>query len=592
VSREPVPGGTRPQPATGPDADTTAAAWRRRAAALLPPLVVAVVTAAAFRNAAPDALVLDDLVYVPAVERCSLAGLFTEIPWAPLGLGGPYRPLSMGSICLESGTLAQRPSGHHRVNVNLHVLTTVLLYALALVLLGTLRPGDSVGTRRLAAAGAALVFGLHPVHTEAIDAIFNRSEILATAVVLAGLLFFAHRLDRSPVAAWSGLAVAYLLALLCKESGASLPLVVVLWIAVRERAGGLRAIVRRALPVVSLALPLAIYLVLRERALATVGSTIPLAALHEETPTLARRLALAISTVADGLRLMVWPWPLRASYDVYEPHAVVWSALALTTLAVAAIVLWRRIPALGFGLFAFVGALVVSSRLVTDPTVAGFAERFLYLPSAGLALALAVGLAAAMARVGALPVVVSVGMVVALLGTLTWQRNWDWRDDVALWEHDVAVAPANGVAWMQLTTKLLNRGDAARVVALCGEHLPDVQPENGQFLNNCGLAAKSLERFDEAERMFRRAIAIGEGTNVYANLGGLLARQGRLAEAEQVFEEAMARETSEAMRQVRRGQMLVIVHPERVAEARAAFEEALRIQPGFKPAESWLARLR
>jgi Flp pilus assembly protein TadD len=119
-----------------------------------------------------------------------------------------------------------------------------------------------------------------------------------------------------------------------------------------------------------------------------------------------------------------------------------------------------------------------------------------------------------------------------------------------------------------------------------------VRPENGQFLNNCGLAARQLGRMDEAERDFRRAIALGEGTNVYANLGSLLARQGRTAEAEQVFEEAIAREPSEPMRLVRRGQMLAVVHPERADEARAAFAEALRIQPGFKPAESWLARLR
>jgi len=110
--------------------------------------------------------------------------------------------------------------------------------------------------------------------------------------------------------------------------------------------------------------------------------------------------------------------------------------------------------------------------------------------------------------------------------------------------------------------------------------------------NNCGLAAKTLGRYDEAERMFRRAIALGDATNVYVNLGAMLARVGRRDEAEQVFEEAIAREQSEAMQHVRRGQMLAIVHPERVGAARAGFEAALPVSPGFKPVESWLARLR
>src|SRR5581483_11604080 len=487
----------------------------------------------------------------------TLSGLFQRVPWASEGLGGPFRPLSMGTICLEAALHGMSARGFHLTNVALHLAVTLLAYVLALEIVrgraGTIAP--------VAAAGAALVFGVHPVHTEAVDSIFNRSEVLATLWTLAGLLWLWRLADRRPTVAWVGAGVAYAGALLSKESGVSFPALAILMIVLRHAGEGWRAIVRRATPVATLLVPLGAFLLLRAR------------------------------TLADALGLLVWPSPLRASYDVYEPHAVAAATIALAALVTVAIVLWRDAPIVGVALAWLLTALLVSTRLVTGLSVAPFAERFLYLPSVGPALALAAGLGALGARAGRLAVVVPALALALALGLVTRQRNLDWYSDVALWEHDVAVAPANGTAWMQLTSSLLARGEHARIARLCAEHAGDPSPENGQFLNNCGLAAKALGRYEDAERLFRRAIALGEGTNVYANLGGLLARLGRPAEAETIFEQAAARETDEAMRHVRRGQMLAIVHPDRGAEARAEFQAALRVSPGFKPAVSWLERI-
>jgi Tfp pilus assembly protein PilF len=144
---------------------------------------------------------------------------------------------------------------------------------------------------------------------------------------------------------------------------------------------------------------------------------------------------------------------------------------------------------------------------------------------------------------------------------------------------------------MFLTTNLLDLNEYARAARICGEHLADASPENGQFLNNCAVAMDATGRADEAERLFRRAIALGEGTNVYANFGRFLGRLGRREEAQAVFEEAIARETGDAMRHVRRGQMLATVHPEDPDAAKAEFEAALRVSPGFRLAIVWLDSL-
>jgi tetratricopeptide (TPR) repeat protein len=79
------------------------------------------------------------------------------------------------------------------------------------------------------------------------------------------------------------------------------------------------------------------------------------------------------------------------------------------------------------------------------------AERFLYLPSIGFCVAVAVLLCAAGERIArsrpiarwALPAV-----VVLALGARTYARNADWHDELSLWRSTVAVSPASFKAHM------------------------------------------------------------------------------------------------------------------------------------------------
>ena len=163
----------------------------------------AAMAALVFANAVGNGFVLDDrgiIVGNPLVTSPATAWRAFALPYWPVELGGgQYRPLGIVSFALDWLISGGDARWFHAVNVLWHVAATVLVWLLAAELLAP-----------MAAAFAALVFAVHPVHVEAVSSVVGRLEPMATVFILLALL--AHR-KRSY---WAPLWFA--LALLAKES--------------------------------------------------------------------------------------------------------------------------------------------------------------------------------------------------------------------------------------------------------------------------------------------------------------------------------------------------------------------------------------
>src|SRR6185436_16880949 len=95
--------------------------------------------------------------------------------------GNLYRPFAVLTYAAQFALHGVRPAGYHVVNVLLHALASVLLLLLVRAILDDAR----------VAFAAALLFAVHPIHTEAVSNIVGRAEVLALAGTLACALFFA-----------------------------------------------------------------------------------------------------------------------------------------------------------------------------------------------------------------------------------------------------------------------------------------------------------------------------------------------------------------------------------------------------------------
>lgn len=574
----------------------------------LAPLAVAVVTAIAYANISADVLIHDDRFFYPSpspLDGSAIAGFFRRDVWGPAtGVPGLYRPLLLLSLAIDTALFHGSALAAHRVNIALHVAATLAVYAFVRALLRTV-PAYGPRLAAITAASAAVLFGVHPIHTEAVDSIFNRSEILATICALGALGALWRWEERRRLLAWSAASVLYMAGLFFRESAVSLPALAILLLALMRPERGLG--LRRFAPVLLLLPPFLIYLPLRQAALAAAPlSSLPPLGENAAPAGVAGRAAFTVASLAEYVRMVIWPHPLRVSYEDYAGGGVALAVLLLVGLVGLAVVAGRRAPVVALGIGFFYLALVPSTRLLTDPgveiavgghvlfhpglAVVPLAERIVYLPSAGLVVPVAFGLAALARRRGA---GLAVGLAVALtavLTPLTWTRNAQWRSSLALAEAEVRGGPGNGDAWRMYVGVLLDQGSNAEIVGICDRE-GSAHPRSAQLQNSCGSAYSTVGRLEDATLAYRRAIDAGLVTAGHANLGRTYARMGRAVEAEAEFRLAADAEKDPAMHHYRVGQLLERFHPDRLDEAAAEYRQALALREGYAAAREALRRI-
>jgi hypothetical protein len=568
--------------------------------------MVAVVTVAAFSNADHDTFVNDDKFFTiqsGSLNLQSVGKFFQEHAWSASGVSSDiYRPLLLLSLTVEGLIHGGQARSFHLTNIALHVGTTLLLLRVLLKLLGDTKAA------RLPAAMAALIFGLHPIHTEVVNSIFNRSEMLSTLGVLGATAVVLHWSQTHPYRAWGAAAGIYFAALLCRESAAPLP-VLVLIVLVSQRSDiaftrdGLRRLARALAPALILLVVTGVYLLIRQVALATPTGLDISAALPEidpPPPALApafdglqwlSRLGNSLRMLREGARLVLWPHPLRAIY--YDlGNGGPWNALVIFCFTLALTIPIRKTaPGILLGLAFFCVALLPSTRFLSGGSSHAIAERYLYLPSVGLSLTLAFLLQKWMTGAPRWLPVGAIGGIAAVFFSLSVTRNADWRSEVTLWEAEARATPQHAEPWQFLVIAYRQSGRLADAGRICDAQL-EPHAKDGILQTNCGVIYDDLNRTREAEAAYQRAITAGQGAMAYANLGRFYARIGRPKDAEGAYRQAVQVETNPARRHYRQGQFLLRFYPARTEEAKAEFERALELQPRFGPARAALEGLR
>jgi Flp pilus assembly protein TadD/uncharacterized membrane protein len=455
--------------------------------------------------------------------------LFVSDYWAPTTKSGLYRPLTTLTYALNFAVAGHRPGPYHAVNVLLHALAS------ALVLLVCLR---LTGDRTLALA-TALLFAVHAVHTEAVNGIVGRAELLSTSFFLCSLLLYLGPDDRKghPSApAYLGSLATYALSLLSKENAITLLGVIVCYDVLYrgdprrrlfERARRVFAVRWRSVYLGFVLVTLG-YLALRHLVLVDAALLPPTSrvdnALIELAP--AWRVLNALQVALRYLWLLVFPLHLSYDYSYHQipmlkslgnPRSLLVFGGIVTALAIG-VIAYRRSRTLCFALaFGIVTFSIVSNLVVPIGTL--MAERLLYLPSVGFCLALVLVLRALTHRLPLSPrraqacFWVALAVLVSLHAARTTVRNGDWASQERLLLHDLAVSPAS----------------------------VKVQSNAGLILLAQGHTEESIEHF-------RRAIEIdpqhGSG---YGGLGDALLHLGREKEALEAYEAALQRPLKDAL---------------------------------------------
>ena len=517
------------------------------------PLAAALIVLAAvvaFANGLSGPFIIDDKTSIPENPHIRKLWPLSDVLVAPPDSTVARRPVVILTLALNHAVNGLDPRGYHVVNVLLHALNALLLFALVR---GTLARAALRERAVPIALAVALLWAVHPLQTEAVTYVIQRTELLMAFFLLATLWSFVRSLESPRPGAWQALAVAACAAgMASKEAMAAAPLVVLLWDRVFA-AGSFREALRRR-PLLYGGL-FGTWLLLGALIVATPSATIGFGHAHLTAWDYAWTQC---GVILHYLRLTVWPhplvidytgWPIARSVAVAAPAA----ALLLVLLVATAWALVRH-PALGFVGAWFFLLLAPSSSIV--PIVSEVAaERRMYLPLAAPILLAVLGADAALTRFARADLrralgAVLLGLVAVVLAALTVRRNADYASEVAILSDLVAKRPDNARAHYHL-----------------------------------GVLFERASRLADAERAYAEAVRADPHYGpAQLNLGVMRARQGRVGDAIAGYRDAVAQNPRDAS--LRNNLGVMFASRGELDEAIAHYEEALRLRPDYPDAHA------
>lgn len=452
-------------------------------------LFAAAVAITVYINSAWNGFALDDTFIVEMNSRVhditDLRSIWLTPYWTFYGPElGLWRPLTIFLFAVQWAIGDGAPWVFHAVNIGLHALATVLVFMLL-----------ERFTAALPAFAGALVFAVHPVHTEAVANVVGQAEIVGAIAVFGACLVHSGRAPGMSVS-WPrrfALMALFLAGLATKESTVVLPgLLVVIDFAQRRVRPSLRSVADYAdamlMPIVLLSATLAAYLLVRfdvmGGTLTGVDAAPALPYLREEF-----RVLNALRAFPEFLRLLFLPMDLASDYspamilpvETVRPMVVLGAVLLGVITILALLTPW--LPAVGFAPAWFLLGIITVSNLFF-PIGVLVAERTLYMPS----LAVSALIAFAWHRAGPhasssmrrlVPVLLV--LVLAAGAVRTWIRNPDWKSTPAVWDALYRDSPESYRAqWVQASLFA-----AAGNIQRAREHYElayRIYPRDGHFL--------------------------------------------------------------------------------------------------------------
>ena len=522
-------------------------------------LSIVVLGVAAYANSLEGPYLFDDEASV--VNNRSIRCLWP--PWQA-AWGTPEspmagRPLVNFSLAYNHALGGLDPRGYRAFNLAVHVLCAIVFFAIVDRTLQSARLAQRFGRRGVGIASAcAILWLLHPMHTECVNYITQRTETMMALCYLLTMYCALRADDRSTRWRWSIAAVGACAAgMACKEVMVSAPVMVLLYDWTYRSTNFRQTLVCRWPLYAGLAATWAVL-----AALMLTGPRSTSVGFHLGVSAFQYALNQCVILV-DYLRLVFWPnpvildygYPLELTFAEVAPYAA-----ALAILVTASFAAMVRRPAVGFPAVWFFVVIAPTSSFVPIVTEVG-AERRIYLPSTGLIALIAVCACWLLTRAnkvltrrgagvggksGTLPRRVGATFAVVLGAVMllaTAHRNVAYQNPLGLWQTSIEAMPQNPRAHLSV-----------------------------------GSAEAEAGRLDEALEHYRRALLIKpDFAMAHFDLGNLYLDRGHLDDAIRSYESAAQYDPGMAAAWNQMG--IVLATQGNHEEAITKYDEALRIDP-------------
>ncbi len=524
-----------------------------------PLLIYAALTAliliAFFQVFQNDFVSYDDDEYVTENKHVRPGLTAESIRWAFGSLHGGtsyWHPLTWLSHMLDCHLFGLDPSWHHLTNIILHIINTLLLFALLRAMSGELWPSAFV----------AVVFAIHPLRVESVAWVAERKDVLSTffwMLTLAAYFRYTRNPDKKK---YLVVALAFILAMMAKPSVVTLPFVLLLldyWPLQRMRYPNWLAsiadnglddanngkqrsflyLLTEKIPMIVFSIPLSIVTLIAQH---DVGAMVPSDAL-----SFTARAANAMCSYMRYIGKMAYPTKLAVLYPYPAGGIPLWQVLsalaALVLISLTVIYIGTRRKYLITGWFWYFGTLVPVIGLIQVGSQA-MADRYTYVSAIGISIIIA------------------------------WTAsqisiNWPRRKTI------LTFAASAGILAMMLSTH--NQVKHWQNSKTLFKHAIDVTEDNVFMLGNYGNALAEDGKTEEAIEYIRQAVAISPNwSNGHTDLAHTLYLAGRLDEADKRCQIALNIEPSEKAYYV---QALILNARQEHAQALDIYHKSIELKP-------------
>ncbi len=527
---------------------------------LLPVLIIGAGVAAYF-NSFDGSFVLDDGRYIENNLRIRQL-------WPPLDVLSGRRPVLDLSLAINYAIGELHVGSYHAFNLLIHILAALTLYGIVrrTLLLKPYRDRFVLSSRSLALS-AALLWTVHPLNTQSVTYLIQRSESLMGLFYLLTLYCVIRAADESRQVRW------YVAAVVCCALGmgskgvmVTAPVMVLLYDRVFISKSSVEIFRRRWGLYLGLAATSSVLWVggvmqgvlSSSKKVATVGFSF-----KDITPP--EYAMTQFGVLVKYLELSLWPYPLCLDYAwpvARSAETVVVPAIIIAALFIA--VVWALIRNRWWG---FVGAwffLILAPTSSIIPIRDPLFEHRMYLPLAAVMVLTVIGahrffqsLAGRWLLTDAMRTVIAfalVGAAAVSLGLVTARRNEDYENAVMMWQDVVAKRPRNVRARYNLGTGLLDANELDRAIETLRQallidplsleahyNLGKALCRKGEALSRQGRGTETTGRYiEEGTKHYLEALRINpELAKAHSDLGNVLARAGRFEEAIAHYREAI-----------------------------------------------------
>ena len=402
-----------------------------------------------------DAIVIYDNMYTTQGIK-GLKGIFTKDTFfgffkvegkSKLVSGGRYRPFTPAMFAVEYQIVGKKPFLGHFINVLLYGFLCFMIYKL---LAQWFKQYEDKKLYAFVALAGALLYAVHPLHTEAVANIKGRDEIMSMLGSVVALFTLIKYVDTSVNKyLWMSM-VAFFIALLSKENAITMLLVAPLSLYFFRKSSFFDAIGATAV----LWIPAVLFIAIRTMVLGFDFGGAPNELMNNPflkwngtsylpfTPL--EKLATVTFTLGKYILLLFFPHPLTHDYYpkyIEMMHFSDWkvflSALVYVGMIIFAYFGLKKRSVIAFGILWFLITISIVSNLIF-PIGTFMSERFMFMPSLGFALVLAVVLSQLdTPQIGKIPMYSILGLIVVLFSLKTITRNSVWKDDFTLFTTDV-----------------------------------------------------------------------------------------------------------------------------------------------------------